>query len=86
MLTSVLNAAQEHINRQISVIALSALTFRYYINTSTEQAEKMAVMAHISAQKGKDQLFQLVSGKLLAGMKPPTILPATRKSSFCLMR
>lgn len=67
-LASVLDAAQGHINRQLSVIALSAIATRYFINTSTEQAEKMALMAHISAQKGNDRLWQLVSGKLLAGI------------------
>jgi Cohesin loading factor len=67
-LIQVLNSAQEHVNRHLTVIALTALTARYYINVSTEHAEKMALMAHIGAIKGNDHLWHLVSGKLLAGI------------------
>jgi len=69
-LTRVLDTAQEHLNRQLTVIALSAINTRYFINTSIEQAEKMALMAYINAGKGNDQLWQLINGKLLAGTSP----------------
>jgi hypothetical protein len=75
-LTDVLNAAHEHVNRQMGVMALSAIATRYFINTSTDQAEKMALMAYVGAQKGNDRLWQLVSGKLLAGTSPkPPVSP-----------
>jgi hypothetical protein len=40
---------------------------RFFVNTSTEQAEKLGLMAYVPAQKSRDQLWQLVNGNLLAG-------------------
>jgi hypothetical protein len=55
-------------NTQLKILSLTALAARYYINTSTEQAEKMSVMGYVGAQKAHDDLWQLVSGNLLAGI------------------
>jgi hypothetical protein len=54
-------------NGQLRTLAFTAIASRYYINTSTEHAEKMGLMAYIGAKKAKDDLWQLVSGNLLAG-------------------
>lgn len=59
--------SSEQINAQLRTVALTAMATRYYINTSTEQAEKMGLMAYIGAKKARDDIWQLVSGNLLAG-------------------
>ena len=64
----VINLSQDQVNGQLRTLALTAMATRYYINTSTEQAEKMGLMAFVSAKKAKDDLWLLVSGKLLAGI------------------
>ena len=65
--------SSEQINGQLRTVALTALATRYYINTSTEHAEKMGLMAYIGAKKAKDDIWQLVSGNLLAGPNPTSI-------------
>jgi hypothetical protein len=57
----------EQLNNQLRVMALTAMASRYYINTSTDHAEKMGLMAWIGAKKAKDDLWQVVSGNLLSG-------------------
>ena len=69
-LDRVLHFASDQTNTQLNMLALGVLTSRYFINTSTEQAEKAGLMVYISAKKGKDELWQLVSGNLLAGITP----------------
>jgi hypothetical protein len=64
--------SSEQINGQLRTVALTAMATRYYINTSTEHAEKMGLMAYIGAKKAKDDMWQLVSGNLLAGPNPPS--------------
>ena len=63
-----INLSQDQVNGQLRTLALTAMATRYYINTSTEQAEKMGLMAFVSAKKAKHDLWLLVSGKLLAGI------------------
>lgn len=58
----------EQLNNQLRVMALTTMASRYYINTSTDQAEKMGLMAWIRAKKAKDDLWQVVSGNLLSGL------------------
>lgn len=77
LLTEALQFSQEQINGQLRTLALTAMATRYYINTSTEHAEKMGLMAYIGAKQAKDEVWQLVSGNLLSGNLPsflPTIV------------
>jgi hypothetical protein len=69
-LDRMLHLASEQTNTQLQMLALGVMTSRYFINTSTEQAEKMGLMVYVNAKKGKDELWQLVSGNLLAGIPP----------------
>ena len=70
LLTHVISSAAGHLNVQLRILALTITMARFYINTSTEQAEKLGLMAYIPAQKSRDQLWQLVNGNLLAGPSP----------------
>src|SRR5277367_217473 len=67
-LDRMLHLASEQTNTQLQMLALGVMTSRYFINTSTEQAEKMGLMVYVNAKKGKDELWQLFSGNLLAGI------------------
>ena len=67
-LDRVLHLANDQANTQLSMLALGALTSRFFINTSTEHAEKAGLMVYINSKKGKDELWQLASGNLLAGI------------------
>ena len=64
----VLHLASDQTNTQLRMLALGVMTSRYFINTSTEQAEKVGLIVYVAAKKGKDELWQLVSGNLLAGI------------------
>jgi hypothetical protein len=66
----VIGLSVEQVNNQLRVVALTAMASRYYINTSTDHAEKMGLMAWIGAKKAKDDLWQVVSGNLLSGPMP----------------
>ena len=57
----------EYMDNQLKVISLTAFAARYYINTAPDHAEKMSLMAYVGAQKAHDDVWQLVSGNLLAG-------------------
>jgi hypothetical protein len=70
LLSRVLHMSSEQINGQLRTVALTVMATRYYINTSTEHAEKMGLMAYIGAKKAKDDIWQLVSGNLLSGSTP----------------
>lgn len=74
--------SQEQMNGQLRTLALTAMATRYYINTSTEHAEKMGLMAYIGAKKAKDDLWQLVSGNLLAGIYSPSSSKSNVDSNY----
>ena len=68
LLSHVIHSAAIHLNSRLRFMALTITMARFYINTSTEHAEKLGLMAYIGAQKSRDQLWQLVDGNLLAGL------------------
>lgn len=65
--------ASDQTNRQLMMLSLGVKTSRYFINTSTDQAERAALMVYVAAKKAKDELWQLISGNILASI-PPSIL------------
>jgi hypothetical protein len=60
----------ELLNTQLRVLSLTAIGLRYYINISTDHAEKTGLMAYVGAKKANDELWQFMSGNLLAGPNP----------------
>ena len=58
----------EQNNHQLGMLALGVKTSRYYVNTSTDQAERAALMVYVAAKKTRDELWQLISGNVLAGI------------------
>jgi hypothetical protein len=49
-------------------MSLCAITARYQINTSTDQAEHLGAKAYSASKRAKDHVWQLVSGNLLSGL------------------
>ena len=60
--------ATDQANTQLKMLAYGVITSRYYINTSTEQAEKAGLAVYVGAKKAKDELWLLVCGNILAGI------------------
>jgi hypothetical protein len=55
-------------NMQLRILAFTVMSARYYINTDANNAEKTVLMGYIAASKSRDELWQLMGGKLLAGL------------------
>ncbi|KAF8427310.1 cohesin loading factor-domain-containing protein [Tirmania nivea] len=60
-----LQMAQQLFNQQIMFVVLSFMCQRFFSGVVSEQAEKSARAAWVNSKKGRDNLWSLVSGRML---------------------
>lgn len=66
-LATALQSAQQLANQQIIFIVLSFMCHRFFNGVVSEQAEKSARAAYLNSKKGKDNMWSLMSGRMLEG-------------------
>jgi hypothetical protein len=67
MLKHVITQSHELTNTQIRLLGFIGLADRYFKDISTEQVEKLGMMAYIAAKKAHNELWFYITGNLLSG-------------------